>query len=212
VSFELKDMIAVVQTELTSYASWFTSAVRSPRFMAHKAIEWQPEPVVNKEFLTILVVSAFVGATVGSVIPDRPPLKDRFTVAVIVVLAWLLVSSVTHAAVRVLHTHRPIGVTVQAMMQVLALAYVVSCFAGLLVSGVRASLPAFDSWMEDGDFGSPGDVIVIVQFIAILFYLPLVLGAAHGGKGIVAGAAGVGVVGASFAAIISLLLVSTGSC
>ena len=214
-AFDLKDVISVVQTEITGYAGWFTSALRRPGYMAERALEWQAEAVVNKEFLTILVLSAFVGATVGAVIPNRPPLQDRFTVAVVVVLAWLSVSCITHLFVRLLRAHGPVGVTVQAMMQVLALAYVLSAFVGLLVAGARAVVPMFDSWLEewaDGIFGEPGAIIVSVQFVVIATYLPFVLGKAHGAKGLVAGTAGISVVGASFAALIALLLVSVRGC
>jgi hypothetical protein len=215
VAFDLKDIIEVVQTELTSYAGWFTTALRRPTYMADKALEWQAEAFVNKEFLTLLVVSAFLGATIGAVIPERPPLEDRFTVAVIVVLTWLLISCVTHLAVRLLRAHRPLGVTVQAMMQVLALAYVLSAFAGLLVAGARMVAPPFDSWLEeaaDGFFSEPGATIVFSQFVVIATYLPFVLGRAHGARGLVAGAAGVSLVGASFAAILAMLLVTVGGC
>jgi hypothetical protein len=100
VGFELKDAFEVARTEIAGYAQWFTSAVASPTYIGQRAIEWRDDGPASagrsKDFYVVLVVSAVLGATIGAIIPDRPPLKNRFTVAVVVVLAWLCISVRTH--------------------------------------------------------------------------------------------------------------------
>jgi hypothetical protein len=216
VGFELKDAFEVARTEIAGYAQWFTSALASPTYIGQRALEWRDDggPAGaggNKDFYAVLLVSAVLGATIGAIIPDRPPLKDRFTVAVVVVLAWLFISVCTHFFVRLFRGTAPLGVTVRAMMQVLAMAYVASNFVALLVTSAAAVFTPLKSLLVHNDLETPGSILVLAQFLLLLVYIPLTLRAAHGTRGILAGTA-VGVLSALFGAGIAMALVTQQSC
>jgi hypothetical protein len=215
--FELKDAIEIAHTEIAGYSQWFTSALGSPSYIAQRARGWYDDgggagaSGGSRDFYAVLLISAVLGATIGAIIPDRPPLKDRFTVAVVVVLAWLLISVCTHFFVRLFRGKAPLGVTVRAMMQVLAMAYVVSNFATLLVTSAAAVFPPLKSLLIAEGFEAPGSVLVGAQFLLLLVYIPATLRAAHGTRGLLAGTA-VGVLSALFAAGIAMALVGQQSC
>ena len=215
---DIKDALEVIRHEAVSYAAWFTSALSSPTYIARKAEEWETaksETVVgsasSSQFFVVLVISTVIGATVGAVIPGRPPLKDRFTVFVVVVLVWYLISILTHAVVRLLRGQGKTGTTVRAMMQLLALVYVLSNVACLLMVSAAGSLPPFKIFLESTGFGEPGTILVSIQFLLLLFYLPLTIRRAHGFRGVVAGCAA-GLFGATCAAVVASLLVAQNSC
>jgi hypothetical protein len=157
----------------------------------------------------VLIISIFVGATIGAIIPGRPPMKDRATVAVVVLLLWILVSVTVHAIIRVLGGKGSVGATLLAMLQVLALGYVLSNMLTLLVISALTSLTS-DS---PSDLPvRPGTLLLGLQFVIALIYLPFSLHKVHG----LAAFRGLGIfvtfLAASIAFVVGALALAAGGC
>ena len=209
---DVKETLEVTKSEVASYANWFTSALRSPAFIARYARA--DETVANEKyaaFFVVLVVSALIGATIGAIIPERPPIKDRFTVAVVVVLVWYFISFLLHGVVRLFGGEGPMKVTIRAMMQVLALAYVVSNVVTLVIMSAAATWPLFRRALMQVSIDTPGDVLISSQLLLLLFYVPTTVRWTHGIRGVLVGTA-IGVMGTVFAGLVVVVLLLQGAC
>jgi hypothetical protein len=80
----------------------------------------------------IVLISVLIGASLGALIPNRPPLIDRAEVFVVVALLWMFLSLLVHGVCRILGGREDAGLTMLLMMQALAFAYVASNFLTLL--------------------------------------------------------------------------------
>jgi hypothetical protein len=163
-----------------------------------------------RRIISALLISAFLGATIGAVIPDRPPLHDRVTTVIIVVIAWLVISVFTHIFTVLLRAKGALAITVGVMMQILAFAYMASNFMVLLLLSAAKALGSSDvsdmglSWMT-----SPGELVTAIQLLILLILVPRSLRYAHSlrGFGVV-----VGFIGALIGGVVALALAQTGGC
>ena len=190
---DLTGAFEVTRKELEGYALWIGSAYASPSFLATEALRWSDTRQERRakrgtradaSFMSVLIISALIGATLGALIPGRPPLPERATAAVVVIALWYFTSRVFHSVVRLFGGKAPAAITVRVMMQVLALAYVASNFAVLIVSSTAAIVPAVFRARESLGL-SPGLQIVSVQAIVIMLYLPMSIKVAHGVRGVI---------------------------
>jgi hypothetical protein len=215
-AFDLKDLLEVGKTEAAAYGEWFTRALLSPKYIANQARVWNATDGKSAadsktRFYSVLVISAFIGATIGAVIPGRPPMHDRATVAVVVVLVWYFIGLLMHVIVRMLGGKGARGITVKVMMQLLALVYVISNVVCLVLTAVMGAIPTLATGVESIGLTEPGTIIVLTQFVCLLVYLPLSIRRAHGFRGVVAGCV-IALVGAGFATLLATGLVAQGSC
>ena len=216
---DLSSAFEVTRGELEGYARWVGAAYASPSFMAAEAVRWNTKPAARRgegenspdvSFFGVLIISALVGATLGALIPGRPPLPERATVAVVVIALWYFTSRVFHSVVRLFGGKAPAIITVRVMMQVLALAYVASNFAVLIVASAATILPALARARTLLGFSS-GEEIVSLQAIVIVLYLPMSIKAAHGVRGVMTAVA-LSVLAAALAVGLASGLSAVGSC
>jgi hypothetical protein len=206
-AIELTGMLEVVKAEAAQYMDWFTSSLRSPAYIARRARTASgTEAADGGPLYVTLVLSAFIGATLGSLIPNRPALPQRAAVAVLVVAVWYFVALMLHSILRLLRCEVSVGTTTRTAMQLLALAYVAGNFIGLLIASAAGLVPHLQTLLESLRWG-PGSPIVVAQFVMILVYLPLAFKSAFGFRGILAGT-----VGAVISFGISSTLVAQNSC
>jgi hypothetical protein len=210
----LKEWIDFAQEEVMSYASWLAdvclrpSAIVSTTQAATGGDEAAKDPL--RRIVSALLISAFLGGTIGAVIPGRPPLKDRLTTVVVVIIAWLVISVFTHIFTVLLRGKGSLAVTVGVMMQVLAFAYMTSNFLALLFLSAMRALGAKDlSSLGLPGLTSPGGLITVIQLLLLLVLIPRVLSYAHllKGFGVV-----VGFIGALLGGFVALALAQTGNC
>lgn len=203
---DLGGWLELARKEGVGYIDWLVKSLMRPRYIGEQAAEWAAQKsadnpaaethTVPAPLVTILIISVFVGATVGSLIPDRPPMKDRATVAVVVVMLWLIISLIVHALTRLLRGQGTVTATVMTMSQLLALAYVVSnVFALFAVSGLHLFYSGKSSV-------TPGEIILGLQFLILFVYMPFSLHRVHG----VAAFGGLGLMVTCLAAGIAVLL------
>jgi hypothetical protein len=217
-SFDLKDILDVVRTQASGYATWLGNSLQSPSYIARQSKEWKPalraraaEPgAAQDQFFVVLIISAALGATLGGIIPGRPPLAERSTVAVVVILVWYFVSLILHFFIRLFRGSARLRVTVRLMMQLLALAYVASNFLALVTISIVSSMPGHEHTFGTNGF-PPGFLIIGLQAVFLFLYLPLTVKRAHGFRGIVAGLA-IGFLGAAITLLVAGTLAAQQHC
>ncbi len=213
---ELGTWLELARKEGGAYLDWFVNALFRPSYIGEQAVKWTSQPSkkgstasskIPAPLLTILVISVFIGATIGSIIPDRPPVKDRATVAVVIVMLWVLVSLIVHAIIRMLRGHGSLAATVMTMLQLLAAAYVFSNVIALLV----VSAIQLVSHLSSLPIG-PGGIILGTQLIILFVYLPFSLHRVHG----IAAFGGLGLIAtclvAGVAVLLGTLTMAVGGC
>ena len=171
----LGDWIEFAREFASTYATWFadtlTHASRSP-------IEFSRSARSKRNLPVVLGISIFIGITLGSVIPGRPPMMERATVFVIILVLWVFYGIILHGLCLVMRGKATIGTTIVVMLQLLAIAYVISNFFTLLLSFAGKTFPIVHEFIE-GRAGGPGTIILVIQLILLCTYIPISLGGAN---------------------------------
>lgn len=166
---------------------WFARVMFHPLSLGQSAASWslkKSSRVASSSqprFAVFLLLNAFIGATVGSTIPGRPPVADRATVAVIVVLVWIAISFLIHVFCRWFGSKQRLESTTLSMVMLLSVVYVISNLLTFLLVGIGRAVGRFDGdsnlveVMKD-----PGAIIILIQFALVLTLAPLVLRGLHG--------------------------------
>lgn len=209
---ELGTWLELAREEGGAYLDWLVNALLRPRYIGEQAVKWTSRPSkkegirksseIPAPLLTILVMSVFVGATIGSIIPDRPPVKDRATVAVVVLMLWVLVSLIVHAIIRMLRGHGSVAATLMTMLQLLALAYVFSNVVALLTVSALQLVSHLSTSTAVTLPIPPGEIILGTQLLMLFIYLPFSLHRVHG----IAAFGGLGLIGTCLVAFVAVLL------
>jgi hypothetical protein len=177
--------IELTRTLAGAYGEWFLKSLAYPSSLAVGIYSWNAkEEDTRSRIYIFLLFSALIGGAVGSIIPDRPPIQERAVVAVTVLILWVFVSLFTHMLCRMMRGKGSPGSTIVAMLQVLALVYVASNFLALLIVSAESTYPAFRKLLAAQGINTPGDVILGIQFLMLLAYVPLTLKSLHGFRGI----------------------------
>lgn len=183
----LKELFEIATEYGADQFRWFARVMFHPVRLGQSAASWSlkiPSRVASlsqPRLAVFLLLNAFVGATIGTTIPGRPPVADRATVAVIVVLVWIAISFLIHVCCRWFGSKQRLESTTIAMVMLLSVVYVVSNLLTFLLVGIGRAVGRFDGdsilvdLIED-----PGPVIILVQFVLILTLAPLVLRGLHG--------------------------------
>ena len=167
------------------YAMWFIAVATDPGQIVERTREVRSEGRLGEYLMTVLTVSVFLGITIGALIPDRPPIKDRAVVFVVVSLLWVFQSLLVHFVCRLFGGREEATTSVSLMVQDLAFVYVASNFLTLLVAWVAATYqPVYDFLTKHLFFDGPGMVLFTFQFLLLLYLVPLTVSYAHGFRGV----------------------------
>lgn len=184
------------------YPKWFLETLTRPWDM----------PLRGPDVFVVLGLSVLIGATVGAAIPGRAELQSRVTVLVVALLLWTFISVCVHGLSRLFGTKATLAETCAGTLQALAVAYVFANFLTLVVVTSRQAYAALDmmlsqvAWFPD----KPGELILGIQFIMWLVYLPLVMAGIHRFKGIAL--LFVSVVGAIAGVLVAFPVSGAGGC
>jgi hypothetical protein len=166
------------------YLVWLISMLTNQAEVVAKTRNVIDEKSFGEYIVTILTISIFFGVTVGALIPGRPELLSRAIVFIVVSLLWLFLSLLVHSFCRILGGHESSQVTVSLMLQNLAFAYVASNFLTLLLTWLSMSYPPVQDLLEKrAFFNDPGSILFSLQFLILLFLVPMTVSYAHGFKG-----------------------------
>lgn len=184
---------------LSDYVWNFIETIRNPelRFQPLSATDDQQSGTVassrieqtntriNAKLFGFVVISIFIGLTIGKFIPGDKPQPD-FPASVIVIVAyWLLYSSLVHVVCKIFAGRGTFSQTISISLQLLSVIYVIASFAALMwgtfVTGTkvgallasRGNLPAY--LVE-----RPIHVYFVVQFGLLTIYLPIAVKRIHG--------------------------------
>jgi len=200
----LKDQSELVETYATDFFSWFFGLLTRP-FSVGTEIQ------SNQRHILFLVFCALIGATIGSLIPGRPPISDRSKTAVTVVVVWTLIGILIHFACRLFWGKGSLDRTVLATLQILAVGYVLSNSITMLITMTEAALPRLASALASTGLKGPGDLILFLQFCFVAIYTPMVLKSVHRFAGFFVGTL-VGLVAALIAVLIATPVVMAHGC
>jgi hypothetical protein len=185
------DWIEATNTYASSYGEWFISVLTRPSHTCAFGQAWVSRNLSpdksderGKNLPAFLLISLFLGVTLGAVIPGRPPIQDRAVIAVVVTVLWVFLSLLIHGGCRIVGGKGKIQVTIAVMLQVLAVVYVVSNFLTLIIEAAAASYSPLHQMLASLWFGSkPGEILFVIQFKMLLIYVALSVSRAHGFKG-----------------------------
>jgi hypothetical protein len=200
----LKDQTELVETYATDFFTWFFGLLTRPFSVG-------TETQSNKRHILFLVFYALIGATIGSLIPGRPPIGDRSKTAVTVVVVWTFIGVLIHFACRLFRGKGSLDRTVLATLQILAVGYVVSNSITMLITMAEAALPRLASALESTGLKGPGHLILFFQFCVVAIYTPMVLKSVHRFGGFFVGTL-VGLVAALIAVLIASPVVMAHGC
>jgi len=166
------------------YAGWFMSMLTSPASIVSKSRQVRLDGTQGEYLLTVLATSIFLGATIGTMIPNRPPMQDRVVVFAVVSLLWLFLSLLVHFFCRMIGGKEEAQITVSLMTQNLAFVYVASNFLTLLITWVTLAYEPLRTDLEQRQFfKSPGDLLFVLQFLILLYLVPMTVSYAQGFRG-----------------------------
>jgi hypothetical protein len=202
-ALEAKDVAAFVDEYGTGFSDWAFG------LLAHPFSINEGGPSKGKR-LSFLVLATLIGATLGSLIPGRPPIADRSTVAVTVVALWTFTSVMIHFVCRLFRGKGTLDATVLTMLQLLAVAYVISNFVTMLITSAAAAFPNVHAIVQRTDL-EPGEVILLIQFFVLLIYTPLLLKGVHKFSGHAMGWL-IGLLAAGIAVLLAMPVAASGKC
>jgi hypothetical protein len=179
-------LYSTIEYHVAEYVRWMAAMVIQP----DRVIRRTRSARANDQYLgymaRIILISVLIGATIGALIPNRPELLGRVQIFVILSLLWLFLSLLVHLTCRLFGGKEGVGTTVTLMMQALAFAYVVSNFLTLLAAfAYRFYGPLIPESVLDFKQVTPGVFILGLQFILLLYLVPLTVSRAHGFSGAV---------------------------
>jgi|HubBroStandDraft_6_1064221.scaffolds.fasta_scaffold265682_3 hypothetical protein len=168
------------------YATWLLGIISSPASIIDKTEEANGKGADVQYLLPILLVSIFVGATIGALIPDRPPFQSRATVFCLVSILWVFMSLLVHGICRMFGGKANVVMTLSLMIQDLAFVYVASNFLTLIIWWSATAYHPLQEFLASRLlFGSPGVVLFSIQFLLLLYLVPFTVSRVHGFKGYV---------------------------
>ena len=171
------------QRVFSEYLRWLLNFVASPRSIIEET-QHQISGGTQFAFLfRVLIISIFIGATIGALIPDRPPIQSRATIFVTVSVLWLFLSALVHVVCRMLGGSQSMQMTTFLMVQNLSFAYVASNLLTLIVWSLIKALPQLTSRSELLSTSGPGGILLSLQFLLLLYLVPLTVSYAHGFRG-----------------------------
>jgi hypothetical protein len=193
------------------YATWSLAMLTSPEGIVANSRELNRKRNHAEYLLPIVFVSIFLGAAIGALIPDRPPLLNRASIFVVVAILWIFLSLLVHGVCRLLGGKAEMITTLALMIQNLAFVYVASNFLTLIVSWVALSYPPLGHFLKGRELvSSNGEILFAIQFLMLLYLVPVTVSKAHGFRGyrwiLVA------VFAACFAVFFGLPVFSMGGC
>lgn len=208
---DLDKYIEVVRDYGSKYVDWYLTSFSRPSLLSSGQYNWAASTSDAQSKIPIfLLFSVLIGATIGSAIPHRPPLKDRAVVAVTVIALWIFTSVIVYTLCRLMHGKGTFRLTLLTMLQVLAIVYVTSNFLTLLIMSSTLVFLHFKNFLEQMGLVTPGSVLLSIQFVLLVVYAPWALASVHGFKRV----AGVllGLVTAVIAVVLGLAVFAEGSC
>lgn len=142
-------------------------------------------PNLNPKLFGFLIVSVFIGATLNSLIPVRSAPADIVTTTVVTLAVWFSYSWFVYGACKLLGGKGGFWATISVSLQLLAVIYVVSSFATLIV-GTLVRLPFVYAFLVghntflDVFVNSPVYFYFMIQSILMFIYLPFAVKHVHG--------------------------------
>ena len=181
----IKDLIEIVQSYGLSYIHWFSSGILQPSSLGDISItsskaNLDHEKENNLKNISIyLLLSIFIGATIGAIIPGRPPIVGRVIVFVVVICLWFFLSGLFHLICKALGGKGKLKETTLVMVQLLAFAYVISNFFTLIIITSAKTYSIFENFLKNIHINSPGHILLGTQFLFLIIYVPLSLSFLH---------------------------------
>lgn len=208
---DLQKWIEAVRDYAVDYVIWLFQVAGHPSYAAEQAASFSiKKSPAQANIPVFILISILIGATVGLLVPNRPPMKDRAQVAVTVALLWLLISTLVHFFCRLMQGRGSLTGTVVTMVQVLAMVYVFSYFIVLLISAAAIVIPWVRFELIKIGFSKPGDILLSLQFLMLLVYVPLSVGSVHGFRAV--RRVVIGVTAAACASGLGSLVLAMGGC
>jgi hypothetical protein len=166
------------------YATWLLAILTGPQGIVDKTRDINAKGETAQYLLPIVIVSIFIGATIGALIPGRPPLQSRATIFCVVSILWVFMSLLVHGVCRMFGGKATMLTTLSLMIQDLAFVYVASNFLTLILSSSAAMYQPIHILLADRlVLSSPGRILLSLQFLLLLYLVPLTVSRAHEFKG-----------------------------
>jgi hypothetical protein len=184
-ALEFNDWIESGKKYATGYASWFYCTLATPWKTSPSMIsqgtadsEQSASLSTGQNLVILIAISIFLGVTIGAIIPNRPKLQDRTTVLVVVCGIWIFVGWLIHSICRLLGGKGTFAESMIAILQVLAAVYTASNLITFIsVNTYRTFLKG--SNIDSVLISNPGSVLVILQCLLLLYYIPASLTPIH---------------------------------
>jgi hypothetical protein len=140
---------------------------------------------LNPKLLSFLLISIFVGSALNANIRGRSPAPDFAVTLIIIIVCWLLFSSLVHVFCKAFGGRGSLLETISINLQVLAVIYVLSSSAAFLWGVASTGLKSGETvtYLQ----GLVGGILVrepiyayfVVQSLLVLIYLPLANSRVH---------------------------------
>jgi hypothetical protein len=178
----VRDSFEIIWVYAAQYGDWFLSSLASPSTIGNGADKWAVPGARSKlRLIAFLFVSVVIGSSISAAAPNRIPMIDRASVIATLAVMSIFVGLVVHCFCIVFGGTGTPARTVFTVMQVLALIYVVSSFLALLVSsGMLVYMSAQHNAQRGGPLHFGSESLLVLQFVLLLFYIPLSLRSVHG--------------------------------
>jgi len=174
-------LYSTIEYHVAEYLRWLSAMATQPDRVIRRTRSAGANDQHLSYMMRIVLISVLIGATLGALIPDRPAILGRIQIFLILTLLWSFLSLLVHVTCRLFGGREGVTTTVTLMMQALAFAYVVSNFLTLLaVFLAKFYGPLIADTALDFKEVSPGFLILGLQFVLLLYLVPLTVSRAHG--------------------------------
>ncbi len=184
---EVERLFKIGVEYIADYLDHFFSTIRRPKLeFPPPQIQIAADPIVassnnneslkarlNSKLLSFLLISIFIGSTLNTNIPRSQRAPAFEAILIIIIVCWLLFSSLAHVICKVFSGRQSLVETLSINLQVLAVIYVLSSLAAFLWGAlVERCLPYLSEFKMGASIRDPMKVYFIVQITLGFIYLP----------------------------------------
>jgi len=167
-----------------TYVNWFLSMISSPSTVVENTRLHINDGTLGEYILTIAATTTIIGVTIGSLIPNRPPIESRTIVFLVISLLWIFLSLLVHFFCKMLGGRESSQVTMSLMIQNLAFVYVASNFLTLLLVWFLKAYDPNPATLGTMILSEPAASLFLIQFLLLLYFVPVTVSYAHGFRGV----------------------------
>jgi Yip1 domain len=198
---DFEKLVQLSQDQLSDYLDCFVATLRNPQLRFSPLVPTPPQQGIvfdladhdedrtasriNPRLFTFVLISIFLGFTIGLFVPGRKEAPDIVEVIIVIVILWVTISWLLHLLSKLFRGKATFVETISVSLQIFSVVFVLSSVLTLVWGVLIRNAPVdgnqvfslFNSYPDIARF--PFFAYFLVQFVLLSIYLPNGLGRIH---------------------------------